>query len=103
MPLYEASLKLYDELDGFDLPAEPSGLLVVCGDAAALAADRDDAATAFPELAPEFLEGAALQAAEPTLAADVCAYRARTPAARSRRPRRPARGRSGREPPVRAW
>lgn len=73
--LHEASLQLYDELDGFDLPAEPSGLLVVGSDGAALSADRDEAAAAFPELAPEFLEGAALQAAEPALAGDVCAYR----------------------------
>jgi glycine/D-amino acid oxidase-like deaminating enzyme len=78
VPLHEASLKLYDELDGFDLPAEPSGLLVVGSDAAALAADCDATAAAFPELAPELLEGTALQAAEPALAADVCAYRLHT-------------------------
>lgn len=78
VPLHETSLKLYDELDGFDLPAEPSGLLVVGTDAATLAADCDATAATFPELAPEFLEGAALQAAEPALAADVCAYRLHT-------------------------
>ena len=89
VPLHEASLQLYDELDGFDLPAEPSGLLVVGDDPAALAAERDETAAAFPDLAPEFLEGAALQAAEPALAADVSAYRLDTgrpvpPAAASR-------------------
>src|SRR6185295_8976056 len=42
--LHEASLALYAELDGFDLPAEPSGLLVVGTDAEALAADCDDVA-----------------------------------------------------------
>jgi glycine/D-amino acid oxidase-like deaminating enzyme len=78
VPLHEASLELYGQLDGFELPAEPSGLLVVGRDAAALAADCDEAAAVFPELAPEFLAGAALQAAEPALAPDVCAYRLHT-------------------------
>ena len=39
------------------------------------AADCDAIAAEFPELAPEWLEGAALQAAEPALAGDLCAYR----------------------------
>ncbi len=78
VPLHEASLALYGELAGFALPAEPSGLLVVGHDATALAADCAAAAAAFPELAPEFLEGAALQAVEPALGADLCAYRLHT-------------------------
>jgi glycine/D-amino acid oxidase-like deaminating enzyme len=78
VPLHEASLELYGELEGFELPAEPSGLLVVGHDAAALAADCEEAAAAFPDLAPEFLAGAALRAAEPALAPDVCAYRLHT-------------------------
>ena len=76
VPLYEASLELYAGLEhGFTFPAEASGLLVAGDDAAALAADRDEAAAEFPELAPEFLEGAELRAAEPALAGDLCAYR----------------------------
>ncbi|HEX5618473.1 MAG TPA: FAD-dependent oxidoreductase [Solirubrobacteraceae bacterium] len=76
VPLYEASLELYAGLEhGFTFPAEASGLLVVGTDAAALAAERDAAAAEFPELAPELLEGAALQAAEPALAGDLCACR----------------------------
>jgi D-amino-acid dehydrogenase len=79
VPLYERSLELYGALgQGFALPEETAGLLVVGRDAAALAADRDAAAAAFPELAPELLEGAALQAAEPALAGDLCAYRLHT-------------------------
>jgi glycine/D-amino acid oxidase-like deaminating enzyme len=79
VPLYEGSLELYGSLGhGFALPAEPAGLLVVGRDAAALAADREAAAAAFPELAPELLDGAALQAAEPALAGDLCAYRLHT-------------------------
>jgi glycine/D-amino acid oxidase-like deaminating enzyme len=76
VPLYEASLELYAGLGhGFAFPAEASGLLVVGSDPAALAADRAAVAAAFPELAPEWLEGAALEAAEPALAAGLCAYR----------------------------
>src|SRR5690349_23194650 len=42
VPLYERSLELYGGLEhGFALPAEPSGLLVVGHDEAALAADHD--------------------------------------------------------------
>jgi glycine/D-amino acid oxidase-like deaminating enzyme len=76
VPLYEASLELYAGLEhGFAFPAEASGLLVAGTDAAALAADREAVAAEFPELAPEWLEGSALQAAEPALAGDLCAYR----------------------------
>ena len=76
VPLYEASLALYAELEhGFAFPAEASGLLVIGTDPTVLAADRAAIAAAFPELAPESLVGADLQAAEPALAADLCAYR----------------------------
>jgi glycine/D-amino acid oxidase-like deaminating enzyme len=76
VPLYEASLELYAGLEhGFAFPADASGLLVVGTDAAALAADRAAVAAEFPELAPEWLAGAGLQAAEPALAGDLCAYR----------------------------
>jgi glycine/D-amino acid oxidase-like deaminating enzyme len=74
--LYEASLELYAALDhGFAFPVEASGLLVVGTDAEALAADRAAVEAAFPELAADWLEGLDLQAAEPALAADLCAYR----------------------------
>jgi glycine/D-amino acid oxidase-like deaminating enzyme len=77
--LHEASLELYGELGhGFTLPAEPSGLLVVGNDPEVLAADSAEAAAAFPELAPAYLEGEALEAAEPALAPDLCAYRLHT-------------------------
>jgi glycine/D-amino acid oxidase-like deaminating enzyme len=75
VPLYEASLELYAGLDhGFRLPEE-SGSLVISHDGPTVAADRDAAAARFPELAPEWLEGAALRAAEPALAPDLYAYR----------------------------
>jgi glycine/D-amino acid oxidase-like deaminating enzyme len=76
VPLYEASLELYAGLEhGFTFPRDASGLLVAGTDAATLAADRDAVAAEFPELAPEWLEGAELERAEPELAPDLCAYR----------------------------
>ena len=97
VPLYEASLELYAGLGhGFELPAEPAGLLVVARDPAALTGDFEAAPAQFPALAPEWLEGAALQAAEPSLAGRSVRLPARRPAARSRRPPPRARGPSGR-------
>lgn len=72
-PLYEASLALYGDLDGFTLP-EPAGVLVVSEDPS-LAAAHEALATRFPELEPTWLEGDDLHAAEPALARDLYAYR----------------------------
>lgn len=71
--LYEASLALYAELDGFALP-EPTGVLIIDPDEG-LRAAYEAAAARFPELTPEWLEGDDLRAAEPALAADLYAYR----------------------------
>jgi sarcosine oxidase subunit beta len=77
--LYEASLALYATLGhGFELPAEPSGVLLVSEDGDALARDFDAAVARFPDLAPEWLEGQALRAEEPALGAGVYAYRLNT-------------------------
>jgi glycine/D-amino acid oxidase-like deaminating enzyme len=79
VPLYEASLELYATLGhGFALPPEPAGTLVVSRDGAALAPDVEAAAARFPELRPEWLEGAALRAEEPALADGLYAYRLHT-------------------------
>ena len=78
VPLYEASLELYATLDGFELPPEPVGTLVVSGDGAALSPDVDAAAARFPELRPEWLEGAALATEEPALGDGLYAYRLHT-------------------------
>jgi glycine/D-amino acid oxidase-like deaminating enzyme len=72
-PLHAASLELY-----FDVPPEPAGVLVVSDDGPALAAGFEAARAEFPELVPEWLEGAALRAAEPALADGVSAYRLAT-------------------------
>jgi glycine/D-amino acid oxidase-like deaminating enzyme len=52
-PLYEASLALYADLDGFELP-EPAGVLVVSDDPS-LAAEHEADAEQFPELEPTWL------------------------------------------------
>jgi D-hydroxyproline dehydrogenase subunit beta len=69
--LYEESVEHYSTLGrGFELPAEPVGLLLVT--------DRPEAlgpAAPFPELNPTLLEGADLRAAEPMLADGLAAWR----------------------------
>ena len=77
--LYEESLEHYRTLGhGFELPAEPAGVLVLAEDGAALEANRADVAARFGELAPEWLEGAALAEAEPGLRPGLFAYRQAT-------------------------
>lgn len=77
--LYEASLELYATLGhGFSFPAEPSGVLVLSPDRDLLAADRVGAQASFPELAPEWIEGAELEAAEPAVAPGLFGYRLAT-------------------------
>jgi D-hydroxyproline dehydrogenase subunit beta len=79
VPLYDASLELYATLGhGFTAPGEPVGVLVLAPDGERLAVDHARAAASFPELAPEWLEGAALVAAEPALAPGLFAYRLET-------------------------
>jgi glycine/D-amino acid oxidase-like deaminating enzyme len=79
VPVYESSLALYSELGhGFVFPAEPTGVLVVSPDPESLAADRGELAASFPELEPEWLEGAELADAEPALAPGLFAYRLAT-------------------------
>lgn len=69
--LYEESVRHYSTLGrGFELPAEPAGLLLVT--------DRPETlgpAAPFPELNPTLLEGADLRAVEPTLADGLAAWR----------------------------
>jgi len=79
VPLYEASLELYGTLGhGFELPAEVSGVLLVSHDGEALASDFAAARRRFADLDPQWLEGEALRATEPTLAPGLFAYRLHT-------------------------
>jgi glycine/D-amino acid oxidase-like deaminating enzyme len=66
--LYEESLRHYAQLDGFALPPEPSGLLIVSR--GELTAER------FPELEPQLLDDA--REAEPELAPGLRAVRYET-------------------------
>ena len=73
--LYEESLEHYRTLGhGFELPAEPAGLLLVSDHPETLEAPPAE----FADLRPTFLEGAALKAAEPALADGLAAYRLET-------------------------
>ena len=74
--VFATSSALYQELGhGFELPAEPVGVLVVSEDAAALEPTRADLAARFPELGAEALDPATLHAAEPMLAEGLAAFR----------------------------
>jgi glycine/D-amino acid oxidase-like deaminating enzyme len=71
--LYEQSLALYGALGhGFELPAEPSGVLLVSEDRDALARDFESARARFPGLEPEWIE------ADEELAPGIHAYRLNT-------------------------
>ena len=59
---------------GFELPADPVGVLLVTDDPDNLEPEPSE----FPELRPTLLEGAALRAAEPTLADGLVAWRLET-------------------------
>ena len=77
--VHERSLALYAELGhGFAYPPDPCGVLVLSDDAEALERERAGLAARFPEVAPEWLEGAALADAEPGLGDGLFAYRLAT-------------------------
>jgi D-hydroxyproline dehydrogenase subunit beta len=77
--VFVASEGLYRELGhGFELPAEPVGVLVVGEDPGALEPVRADVAARFPELRAEALDANALRAAEPGLAEGLAGYRLET-------------------------
>ena len=77
--VYERSLALYAGLGhGFAHPEEPVGVLVVSEDPATLERERAELAARFPEIRPEWLEGADLRAAEPGLGEGVVACRLAT-------------------------
>ena len=77
--LYRDSLALYRELAaddaGFAIPASPAGLLYASLDGDVPAALARELAVTHPELAPAFLDGAALHDLEPAIADGVAACR----------------------------
>ena len=73
--LYEESVEHYSTLGrGFELPADPVGVLLVTDDPDNLEPEPSE----FPELRPTLLEGADLRAVEPTLAEGLVAWRLET-------------------------
>ena len=77
-PLHAASLALYSDLPGFDLPPDPAGVLLLATDTDALARHAEALRAVAPELRPELVDGPALAALEPGLAGDVAAVRLAT-------------------------
>ena len=73
--LYRESVAIYRELEGFVLPAAPSGLLYVGLEPAPVEALARELAVAQPELRPEFLGPGDAARLEPALAGDVAACR----------------------------
>lgn len=77
--LFEETVALYRRLEaeevGFRLPTEPAGLLLLSRQAPLIQRLAASLGAAFPELAPEVVEGGALRALEPGLAADLTACR----------------------------
>jgi glycine/D-amino acid oxidase-like deaminating enzyme len=77
--VYARSLALYRTLGhGFAYPGEPCGVLVLGEDPEPLRREHDELATRFPEVAPRWLEGAELRAAEPGLGEGLYAIRLET-------------------------
>ena len=80
--LYRRSLAEYRDLEialdgAFALPREPAGLLFVGHDRQVAESEAVQWASAWPETAPEVLDGRALASLEPSLAPDVVACRLR--------------------------
>lgn len=73
--LYRESLALYRDLEGFALPAVPSGLLHVGFDPDAVRALAGQLALTEPDMRPEFLPPGEARRLEPGLAPDVAACR----------------------------
>jgi glycine/D-amino acid oxidase-like deaminating enzyme len=77
--VHARSLELYETLGhGFAYPAEAVGVLVISEDPEPLRRERDELAARFPDVAPEWLEGEALRAAEPGIGEDLYACRLET-------------------------
>lgn len=66
--LHAETLQLYGELDGFDLPGAPAGVLMLATDPAALEAPAAAIARDQPELEPLMLGPSAVRELEPAVA-----------------------------------
>jgi glycine/D-amino acid oxidase-like deaminating enzyme len=77
VPLFDESLEHYRALEGFDLPDEPAGVLVLGDDEAGLGVELA-ALREFPELRAEALAPGEPAALEPSLAARLAGVRLQT-------------------------
>lgn len=75
VPLFDETVALYRELDGFALPPEPNGLLLLAEDEAQLTGELRALQHAFPELGTELLAAGEPAALEPTLRSGLAALR----------------------------
>lgn len=71
--LYNETVAIYRDLEGFDLPAAPAGLLYVGLDPSPVEALARELTVSQPALRPEFLAPGAAARLEPALAGDVAA------------------------------
>jgi D-hydroxyproline dehydrogenase subunit beta len=80
LPLFAETIGHYRDLaaHGFDLPAEPQGLLLVAEEESELAGDLAAIRGGYPELAPEWLAPGEPARLEPALAPHVAAVRLHT-------------------------
>jgi glycine/D-amino acid oxidase-like deaminating enzyme len=76
--LHRETVTIYRDLEGFPMPAEPAGLLLLTDEPHAAAARAKELMDAYPELHPEVLDSAALGATEPMLASGLSAVRLET-------------------------
>jgi glycine oxidase len=73
--LYDESLRMYRELEHFDVPDEPAGVLMLAFDPADLNATATEIGREVPELRPTILHDGELQVLEPGLAEGLSACR----------------------------
>jgi D-hydroxyproline dehydrogenase subunit beta len=76
--LHFETLHHYRELEGFELPDEPAGVLMLARERAALDSARVDIGRLWPELAPTLLAGSELDRLEPGLGPRLWACRIET-------------------------
>jgi glycine/D-amino acid oxidase-like deaminating enzyme len=76
--LYEETLGHYRELDGFELPDEPAGLLLVARERAPLVTTVAEIASGQPELQPALLDPKELKRLEPRLGRKIWGCRLET-------------------------
>jgi glycine/D-amino acid oxidase-like deaminating enzyme len=76
--LHVETLGHYRELEGFELPSTPAGVLMLARERAALASAADEIRSDWPELDPTLLGGRVLHELEPRLGTRVWACRLET-------------------------